>query len=254
MPTYFRKTIKLLPGVTLNLNKTGPSLSIGPRGAKINISKKGVYFNSSIRGTGIYNKTKIGSSLLWGLGAAIATIAIGYGLGIALQNFNLFVGMVIASIPVGIIAFFISKSKAKVETGLDEEDEEDEEVAEVPSRSKKSTRSAGRAASGRRAQSTTRKPESSPRKTDGGGAKRTASAPAKAYVSAVEQLVEKMAEADTLEALNKAHNEILDIMYTNIKPLGVTVLDMEFDEALAAIEQDYAEGVRQIKADGDNPQ
>ena len=125
MPTYFRKTIKLLPGVTLYLNKTGPSLSIGPRGAKINISRKGVYFNSSIRGTGIYNKTKIGSSLLWGLGAAIVTIAIGYGLGIALQNFNLFVGMLIAAIPVGIIAFFISvlallleMKKAMMPTGM----------------------------------------------------------------------------------------------------------------------------------------
>ena len=244
MPTYFRKTIKLLPGVTLYLNKTGPSLSIGPRGAKINISKKGVYFNSSIRGTGIYNKTKIGSSLLWGLGAAIVTIAIGYGLGIALQNFNLFVGMLIAAIPVGIIAFFISKSKAKTEV-VQEEDEDYEEPT-TTSR-KKTTRTTTRRA-------TTSKTESSARKTGSSGAKRTASAPAKAYVSAVEQLVEKMAEADTVEALNKAHNEILDIMYTNIKPLGVPVLGMEFDEALAAIEQDYAEGLRQITAADSTPQ
>ena len=70
----------------------------------------------------------------------------------------------------------------------------------------------------------------------------------------MEQLVEKMAEADTVEALNKAHNEILDIMYTNIKPLGVPVLGMEFDEALAAIEQDYAEGLRQITAADSTPQ
>ena len=244
MQTYFRKTIKLLPGVTLYLSKSGPSLSIGPKGAKINISKRGVYFNSSIKGTGIYNKTKIGSSLLWGLGAAIVTIAIGYGLGIALQNFRLFVGMVIAAIPVGIIAFFISKSKAKVEVGA--EDEEDFEEPKSTSRRKTSRTTAKKA--------TTSKTESNARKTGSSGSKRTSSAPAKAYVGAVEQLVEKMAEADTVEALNKAHNEILDIMYTNIKPLGVPVLGMEFDEALAAIEQDYAEGLRQIKAADANPQ
>ena len=108
MPTYIRKTIKLLPWVTLNINKSGTSLSIGPRGAKLNISKKGVYFNSNIRGTGIYNKTKVGTSLLWGLGTAAAIIAIGYALGIALQNFQLFVTLFIAAIPIGIIAFFIA--------------------------------------------------------------------------------------------------------------------------------------------------
>ena len=47
MPTYIRKTIKLLPWVNLNISKTGPSLSIGPRGAKLNISRKGVYVNSA---------------------------------------------------------------------------------------------------------------------------------------------------------------------------------------------------------------
>lgn len=240
MPTYFRKTIKLLPGVTLYLNKTGPSLSIGPRGAKINISRKGVYFNSSIRGTGIYNKTKIGSSLLWGLGAAIATMAIGYGLGLALQNFTLFAVLFFAAFPIGIIAFFISKRKAKVEVGTEFDDDVEEEPRQTTSRSRKTTRS------------TTKK--CSTRKTEDSGPKRTANAPAKAYVSEVERLVEEMAEADTIEALNKAHGEILDIMYTNIKPLGVPVLGLEFNEALAAIEQDYAEGLRQIKAADDSQQ
>ena len=88
MPTYFRKTIKLLPWVTLNLNKSGASLSIGPKGAKLNISKKGVYFNSNIRGTGVYNKTKVGSSLLWALFTLVAMVGAGYGLGIWLQNFK----------------------------------------------------------------------------------------------------------------------------------------------------------------------
>ena len=231
MPTYFRKTIRLLPGVTLNLNKTGASLSIGPRGAKINISKKGVYFNSSIPGTGVYNKTKIGTSLLWGLGTAAATVAAGYGLGVALQNYQLFLVFLIAAIPLGIIAFFVSKAKAKVVVGSDADDLDAPDDTEAPRTTSRSKKTAQRTAT---------------RQKSDTGPKRTANASAKAYVGAVEMLVEQMAAAQTLEQLNKAHEEILDIMYTNIKPLGVEVFGLPFKEALAAIEQDYATGLRQI--------
>ena len=236
MPTYIRKTIKLLPWVTLNINKSGTSLSIGPRGAKLNISKKGVYFNSNIRGTGIYNKTKVGTSLLWGLGTAAAIIAIGYALGIALQNFQLFVTLFIAAIPIGIIAFFIAKKKAPSEVVVDEEEEEEEApVAKRSSRKTATTKTTSKKAVG---------------KSGSSGSARADNAPAKAYISAVELLVEKMASADTVESLNKVHGEILDIMYTNIKPLGVKVLGLDFDDALAAIEEDYAEGLRQLTDDG----
>lgn len=37
----FRKTIKLFPGVKLNLSKSGISTSIGVPGATVNISKRG---------------------------------------------------------------------------------------------------------------------------------------------------------------------------------------------------------------------
>ena len=242
MPTYFRKTIKLLPWVTLNLNKSGASLSIGPKGAKLNISKKGVYFNSNIRGTGVYNKTKVGSSLLWALFTLVAMVAAGYGLGIWLQNFNLFVGMCIASIPAAIAAFLISKHFNKTTTEvLDEEEMED--LSPTRRSSQKKTISK-RTASTRR---TATKTGSSRTST---GTTRTSNASAKTYISEVEALMDKMAEAETMEALNKAHNEILDIMYTDIKPLQVKVFGMEFDEAMASIEQDYAEGVRQLSGGG----
>ncbi len=230
MATYIRKTITLLPWVKLNINKSGMSLSIGPRGAKLNISKKGVYFNTSIPGTGLYNKTKVGTSLLWGLGVAVAVIAIGYGLGIALQNFNLFVMLCIAAIPAGIGAFLVSKRSAK-STVEDVEEEEEEEPA--PTRRKTSTTAK---------KSSSRSTKSSGRSTPA----RTEKASAKAYIGAVEKLMEKMADAKTVEELNKAHEEILDIMYTNIKPLGVQVLGLDFKDAMAAIEQDYAEGLRQL--------
>lgn len=232
MATYIRKTIKLLPWVKLNINKTGWSVSIGPRGAKLNISKKGVYFNSSIPGTGLYNKTKVGASLLWGLGTAVLVAAVGYALGIALQNFRLFVVMLILAIPAGIAAFLISRIKTKTVTEVEEEEEEE---PEPPAARRSSTTRRKTAAT----KKTTRSGRSTPTRAD--------NASAKAYIGAVEQLVEKMAEAETVEDLDKAHEEILDIMYTNIKPLGVQVMGMEFKEALTAIEQEYAEGLKQLK-------
>jgi len=49
----FRKTIKLFPGVKLNLSKSGISTSIGAPGATINISKRGNRSTVGIPGTGI---------------------------------------------------------------------------------------------------------------------------------------------------------------------------------------------------------
>ena len=49
----FRKTIKLFPGVKLNLSKSGITTSIGGPGATINISKRGTRGTVGIPGTGI---------------------------------------------------------------------------------------------------------------------------------------------------------------------------------------------------------
>jgi hypothetical protein len=53
MPIRFRKTIKVAPGVRLNLGKSGMSLSVGAKGAKLNFSKKGVRETMGVPGTGI---------------------------------------------------------------------------------------------------------------------------------------------------------------------------------------------------------
>lgn len=53
MGLYFRKRVKILPGVHLNISKTGTSWSVGPRGASVNVGKRGVYVNTGIPGTGI---------------------------------------------------------------------------------------------------------------------------------------------------------------------------------------------------------
>ncbi|WP_449245608.1 DUF4236 domain-containing protein [Desulfobacca acetoxidans] len=62
MSLRFRRSIKLLPGVKINLGKTGASLSFGPRGASVTVGGRGVYTNVGIPGTGLSFRTKaIGS-------------------------------------------------------------------------------------------------------------------------------------------------------------------------------------------------
>lgn len=232
MATYFRKTIKILPWVTLNLNKSGASLSIGPRGAKLNIGKNGAYINSSIPGTGVYNKTKVGASLLWGLGTFVLIGAIGYVLGMTLHNWQLFVVMCVVALLAGIAAFFISRSISAVKAANQTiETDVPATGGTKPFPKRKTTKAATKR--------TTRK-TSAPERTD--------KASAKAYISEAERLAEVMAAAETVEDLKKAHSELLDIMYTNIKPLGVKVFGMDFDDALNTIEQEYAEGLKQLSA------
>ena len=49
----FRRSIRLLPGVRVNLSKSGSSLSVGRRGATVNFSKRGTRATVGIPGTGI---------------------------------------------------------------------------------------------------------------------------------------------------------------------------------------------------------
>lgn len=50
----FRKSIKLAPGVKLNIGKKGiSSLSVGKNGARVNISKKGTRTTVGLPGTGL---------------------------------------------------------------------------------------------------------------------------------------------------------------------------------------------------------
>jgi Protein of unknown function (DUF4236) len=49
----FQRRKRLIPGLTLNLGKRGPSLSAGPRGAKLNVGRRGVQGTVSLLGTGL---------------------------------------------------------------------------------------------------------------------------------------------------------------------------------------------------------
>lgn len=60
MAWKYRKRIKIVPGVTINVSRSGVSTTIGPKGASVNIGKNGTYLNTGIPGTGIYDRQRIG--------------------------------------------------------------------------------------------------------------------------------------------------------------------------------------------------
>lgn len=49
----FRRSIRLLPGVKLNIAKTGPSLSIGRHGYTVNVRGRRIKQTVSLPGTGL---------------------------------------------------------------------------------------------------------------------------------------------------------------------------------------------------------
>ncbi len=53
MSFRFSRSIRILPGVRINLSKSGPSISVGARGASVNIGKRGVRTTASAPGTGV---------------------------------------------------------------------------------------------------------------------------------------------------------------------------------------------------------
>lgn len=60
MAIYFRKRIKIFPGIYLNFSKKGISTTVGPKGANFNFGKNGVFLNTGIPGSGLYSRQKIG--------------------------------------------------------------------------------------------------------------------------------------------------------------------------------------------------
>jgi hypothetical protein len=60
MGLRFRRTVKLAPGVRLNLSKSGASVSLGARGASVTVGPRGTYANVGIPGTGISYREKLG--------------------------------------------------------------------------------------------------------------------------------------------------------------------------------------------------
>jgi len=74
----FQKRFSILPGVRLNLSKSGLSTSLGPRGADVNIGRNGVTTNAGIPGTGISYRSKLGGAK--GKSGGIGVLAVVAGL------------------------------------------------------------------------------------------------------------------------------------------------------------------------------
>ena len=49
----FRRRLRVLPGVSLNLSKSGVSASIGGRGATLNLNERGVQSTVGLPGSGL---------------------------------------------------------------------------------------------------------------------------------------------------------------------------------------------------------
>lgn len=70
MALRFRKSIKLAPGIRMNLTGGGLSWTLGPRGASVGIGGRGTYFNAGIPGSGLSSRTRLNSGA-GDIGAAV---------------------------------------------------------------------------------------------------------------------------------------------------------------------------------------
>jgi Protein of unknown function (DUF4236) len=58
----FRRSVKLAPGLRLNLSGSGTSLTVGPRGASVSFGSRGAFLNSGLPGTGLYSRSRLGAA------------------------------------------------------------------------------------------------------------------------------------------------------------------------------------------------
>lgn len=90
----FRRTIRIAPGVRLNLSKSGASASVGRRGASVTVGRRGVYQNVGLPGTGLSYRRRLdapgarppsaaagtgGRLLLWVLAIGVGVLMLSAG-------------------------------------------------------------------------------------------------------------------------------------------------------------------------------
>ena len=86
----FQKRLRVLPGVRINLSKSGTSTSIGPRSADVNIGRNGVSANAGIPGTGLSYRTKLAKPHSAVIGVVVLVIGLGFA---AWKNMDRITGM-----------------------------------------------------------------------------------------------------------------------------------------------------------------
>ena len=55
----YRKRIKILPGIHINISKSGISTNVGVKGASVTFGPKGTYVNTGLPGTGLYRRDSL---------------------------------------------------------------------------------------------------------------------------------------------------------------------------------------------------
>lgn len=74
----FRKSIGVLPGVKVNLSKTGVSTSLGGHGATVNVGTKSRSVTLGIPGTGLSYRVPLSSGVLVLIVVAAALVGLAY--------------------------------------------------------------------------------------------------------------------------------------------------------------------------------
>lgn len=74
----FRKTFSILPGVKINLSKTGVSTSLGGNGATVNVGTRSRTVTLGIPGTGLSYRVPISTSIVLLLLIAAAVIGVAW--------------------------------------------------------------------------------------------------------------------------------------------------------------------------------
>jgi hypothetical protein len=75
----FRKVISVLPGVKINLSKSGVSTSLGGKGATVNVGSSGKRtFTLGIPGTGLSYQMPLGMGALVLILAAVVLLGLAY--------------------------------------------------------------------------------------------------------------------------------------------------------------------------------
>ena len=74
----FQKRISVLPGVKINLSKTGVSTSVGGKGASVNLGLNKRMINLGIPGTGLSYRVPLNGSMMLLVVAAAVILGIAY--------------------------------------------------------------------------------------------------------------------------------------------------------------------------------
>ena len=74
----FQKRISVLPGVKINLSKTGVSTTVGGKGASFNVGTKGQKVNLGIPGTGISYRAPANGTIILLVVAAAVIVGVAY--------------------------------------------------------------------------------------------------------------------------------------------------------------------------------